>query len=539
MRLSQVRSAPPLAPWRARAGLMALAAAGLAFGLFVSFRYAVSLWMPDSDMAVPLALWRGFQRYGWSFLPSWRYTPDNWLFSLAPIDGLVFAMAGGSPTTLVATGWAIFAASLALTAALAWRLAGATAALALACVLAFPNPAALGGAGYLAYPVTHNVSMAWALAALVIAAAAIERGSVLLALASGACEVIDAVSDPWAMPAIVLPLILAGGLVAFVHRRERAARGAAALFAASLLAAWAAQSHAWGALSFLPDAQFHLTSPAGVAHNLWTAAKNLAAMANVLPGADLGSKWVLRVDFIALSLVLAAGAVGAALAARRASAGRQLVVAVAVLSMAGTLGAYAIGDWPTLASLGRWFPNLYFFGGLVAAYGLAAGWRRCPTWARLAAGTYALLFMAAGALADPGAWLGPPKPSRPYEAEALAAFLAGQGLTYGYGPYWGAQSLMIGPVSGGKVTIRPVAFENGRLRRRVAESSSFWYRAADEPPGLPARFVMVKNDGEACLDLEACVATAVRQLGPPARRLDHEGYVVLVFDHPIAERIAE
>ncbi|WP_297695635.1 hypothetical protein [Phenylobacterium sp.] len=537
--MSKARAARQAASPPARPGVIGAAAAGLALGLFVSFRYAISIWTPDSDMAVPLALWTGFQRHGWSFLASWRYTPDNWLLSLTPIDALVFSLAGPSPTTVAAVGWMIFAASVALTAALAWRLAGATAAAVLACVLAFANPAAIGSAGYLAYPVTHNISMAWALAALILGAAAVGRGSVLLALASGLAVFIDAVSDPWAMPAIALPLILASGVFALARRREAAGRGAAALFVACGLAAWAAQSRVWGALGFLPSPQFHLTSPAGVLHNLWTAAKDAAAMANVLPRADTGAWWVLHVDFIALALALAAAVLGAAAAARRDSASRQLIVAAAILSMLGTVSAYAIGAWPTLASLGRWFPNLYFFGGLLAAYALAAGWRGRPAWARFAAAAYAALFATAGALADPGAWLGPPRPSRPYEAEALAAYLEGQGLTYGYGPYWGAKSLIIGPVSGGRVTIRPVAFEGGKLRRRVAESSSLWYRAADEPPGLKARFVLVKNDGEACLDLPACEAAAVRQLGPPARRLEHEGYVVLVFDHPIAERIAE
>lgn len=537
--MSKVRAArrPTSAP--ARLGLIGMAAAGLALGLFVSFRYAMSIWTPDPDIAVPLALWTGFQEHGWRFFSSWLYTPDNWLLSLTPVDALVFSLAGASPTVLVGIGWMIFAASLAMTAYLCWRLAGATAAAVMASVLAFANPAALGSAGYLAYPVTHNISMAWALAALSLGAAAIGRGSLLLALASGVCVFVDAVSDPWALPAIALPLILASGGLALLRRGEAAGRAAAALFVACGIAAWGAHSRAWGAFAFLPRSGFRLTSPAGVLHNLWTAAKDLAAMANVLPGADTGAKAVLRADFIALAVVLAVAVVGAAAAARRDSASRQLIVAVAILSMLGTLSAYAIGAWPTLASLGRWFPNLYFFGGLLGAYALAAHWRGWPRWARFAAVAYAALFATAGALAAPSAWLGPLKAPRPYEAEALAAYLQSQGLTYGYGPYWGAQSLIIGPVSGGRVAIRPVTFEDGKLRRRVAESSSFWYRAEDEPPGLIARFVLVKNDGEACLDLPACEATAVRQLGPPARRLQHEGYVVLVYDHPIAARIAQ
>src|SRR6185437_15172384 len=112
-RLSKARAARQAASPPARPGVIGAAAAGLALGLFVSFRYAISIWTPDSDMAVPLALWTGFQRHGWSFLASWRYTPDNWLLSLTPIDALVFSLAGPSPTTVAAVGWMIFAASVA------------------------------------------------------------------------------------------------------------------------------------------------------------------------------------------------------------------------------------------------------------------------------------------------------------------------------------------------------------------------------------------------------------------------------------------
>jgi hypothetical protein len=86
------------------------------------------------------------------------------------------------------------------------------------------------------------------------------------------------------------------------------------------------------------------------------------------------------------------------------------------------------------------------------------------------------------------------------------------------------------------VVIRPVAFTGGIVHRREAETSGFWYRPADEP-AAPERFLIVRDDGETCPDVAACVALAVRQFGPPSRRLAYGDAVILVWPHPISEGI--
>lgn len=201
-------------------GLIA-AAAILIFGAWVSLRYTFGAFAPDADIAVPVVLWDGVRHYGLGFLKTWSYTQDNWLLSLIPLTSLIFTLFGTNPKLVVAIGWLFFLACVGMTSFLVYRIAGRRAAFPVAAVLLFPNNWAIGSVGFLSYPISHDVSMAWALLALMLALRAIERASLLSVAAAGLCVFVDAMSDPWAGAAIALPLILASAVLAGLNWRVR------------------------------------------------------------------------------------------------------------------------------------------------------------------------------------------------------------------------------------------------------------------------------------------------------------------------------
>jgi hypothetical protein len=84
----------------------------------------------------------------------------------------------------------------------------------------------------------------------------------------------------------------------------------------------------------------------------------------------------------------------------------------------------------------------------------------------------------------------------------------------------------------GRVIIRPVTFQSGRVRRRPTETSSFWCEPAEESPGARP-FLVVKSDGEECPSVPACIDEAQRQFGAPSDQLTYRDAVVLVWPHPI------
>ena len=83
----------------------AVAAAGLALGLWVSLHYAFATWSTESDAADPYLLWEGVRQYGPRFLTSFHYAPDNWLTWPMPLLFAAFAVFGDAPPVAFAVGW--------------------------------------------------------------------------------------------------------------------------------------------------------------------------------------------------------------------------------------------------------------------------------------------------------------------------------------------------------------------------------------------------------------------------------------------------
>ena len=508
-------------------GLATLGAAGL----WTSFSYALSVWKADPDIFVAVELWRGVGEHGLGFVRTWGYTADNWLFSLIPLASAAYALFGVSARTAVLTGWGFFLASAGLTAALAAKVAGPRPAAILGPILLFANLQALGHVGFLAYPISHNVSLAWGLAALLLAVWSLETRAYGSALAAAALLFVSCVSDPWASAALAAPLILVSGAIALRNRRDDLGRPALVLCLVSAAAFWIAHKHPFGLLHFLRRGDFQPGDAQSFAVNLRLGYEAVAAMFNLAPAAGAGAA-VRAASFVAALALVAASGARVARSLRGAGIARQLVGGVSILSILAVTVLYLAGPANSGLYVGRFFPNLYFLGGLLAAMAAADGGR----WSRAAAGAYAALFVLAGAASAPSAWTAPPSSSDSPKAQALGAFLRSHGLSYGYGPFWGAQALVMRTATLGAVTIRPVTFHDGRVARRRIESSRLWYEPQAEPPGRV--FLAIVADGEACLAVATCEMVARRQFGAPVERLTQGETVVLVWDRPLAARIA-
>lgn len=507
----------------------------LLFGAWVSFRYCLEAWRPDPDIFVTVETWRGIQRHGLIFLRSWAYTQDNWLLSLIPVSALAFATFGTSAAVAIRIGWVVFLLSVGMTGWIAARLTGWRTGLLLGCVLIFAGYPALAGAGYLGHPISHNLSMAWALLALILALRTIERGAGVACAVVGILLFIDSVSDPWAGVGIACPLILAAAIMGWVNRGQPLGRRAAMLALVSAFAFVAARTRLFGLLSFLPHSGFDFADRERLLLNLYWGGKSLAAMFDIVPG-DTGSGAGDLVNLAALGLLLGCAVVMSISGLRRADAGRQLLFGVGLLSIGAMAGLFVIGRWDATIAAGRFFPNLYFLGALLVMVPMADRWSGWHWPMKLAPAAYALLFVAAGIASAPRLWAEPVRPQPRDEALDLAAFLQAHGLNYGYGPFWGSRALVADTLTDGRVIIRPVSFKGGHIGRRRAETSAFWYRADDEPaPGR--RFLVIRADGEECPAPDICEAMARRQFGAPAERLAWRDATILVWPYSIAERI--
>jgi hypothetical protein len=529
----------PAAFRRRSAALGVLAFLAIAFGLFVSFRYTFAAWgRPDSDIFMTVELWRGVHQYGLRFMHSWWYTQDNWLLSLIPISSLIFELYGPRPELAVLLGWLTFVISVALTAWLAHHLAGGRCALILACVLLFGSFSAIGGAGYLAYPISHNVSMAWGLVVLLFALYGLERCNFFLCAAAALAVFIDAISDPWASAAVGVPLVIVTAALAARNRSNRLGTAAFILSLTTAIALWAARTRFFGVLGFLPKSYFEVADTQTVLVNLRWGCRAFGEMFNIVPGVSPQAPLALLLNGAALSALLGAAVVSTLAGLRTSSAGRQLISGFTLFSIFCVGFLFLLGRWEPKVFVGRFFPNLYFLGGLLVAVIAAEHWRDWRLIAKAGVAVYACLFVVAGALSAPRVWTGMAQASSLTDAADLGKFLHARGLSHGYGPYWGAYALVMDTVTQGRVTIRPVTFKGGSISRRPTETSSFWYKPTADPPGTRP-FLVVKSDGEECPSAPACVGEAQRQFGLPSDKLIYRDAVVLVWQHPISPMIGK
>jgi hypothetical protein len=95
-------------------------------------------------------------------------------------------------------------------------------------------------------------------------------------------------------------------------------------------------------------------------------------------------------------------------------------------------------------------------------------------------------------------------------------------------------------VTQGQVTIRPVSFIGGRIRRRLYETSNLWFTPTAEPPAGRVFLVVVPNghDDDECPDPKLCEAMAERQFGPPAERSQFGNATIRVWHKPLVDAIA-
>ena len=336
-------------------------------------------------------------------------------------------------------------------------------------------------------------------------------------VAAGAALLIATVSDPWALPALVLPIACAAALL----RQWR-------LAIIVLLAGALGASRLGGALDFLPPPRFEAAN--------WTQVReNLALLPHIL-GADFALDFAIwrpaagEVAVMLLALLALDVAQAGCRAWRDLAPPQRFGLLVCVLSVGLTLAAFLGNGFQRGTGSGRFLVAVAFLLPLGLALGLACAWRRVTRVGRALAIVLALLHMAAGA-----AYAWPPRPLRAdtERPRALADFLAAHGLRYGYGAYFGAQANAVTWLSGWRVVMRPVSFGffDGRLLYPLIETSERWYVPGDAPAGVSRRFVVL--DPQSCESREVCLAGLARQFGPPVQTLTFGAFTISVWNRKL------
>jgi hypothetical protein len=224
-------------------------------------------------------------------------------------------------------------------------------------------------------------------------------------------------------------------------------------------------------------------APIGVleGHNLPLAAQSLL----LLPGADfLGLPAGATTDFVVLHLAgVALAAAGIGLAAwrfgrRQADLISQLLLAGIVVNFAVFLVSTYVYDLAAAREIAPLLP----FSAALAARQLGPALAGPGRGARRIAGP-ALGLILAGYLAGFGLEL--TTPSAPPQAAALTSWLSSHPIGTGLSGYWAANVVTL--TSGGRVAVRPVTVDDGRVAPGEVEIKEGWF----DPSRSSADFVVL------------------------------------------------
>src|SRR5690606_13741088 len=139
---------------------------------------------------------------------------------------------------------------------------------------------------------------------------------------------------------------------------------------------------------------------------------------------------------------------------------------------------------------------LYLVVPLIAVLG-ECHWHALPRVLRYASPVLALGFVLSGVASSAVARQGDNWQFQHRQTARILDELQAQGLTYGYGSYWGAAANAVTALSQGEVVIRPISFDATSGRAYAdwrPQSSRRWYSADDMPTGQREVFVLISTD---------------------------------------------
>lgn len=505
-------------------------------GLFQSVEIVFHFWGADSDVADPVLLSAGLVHHGWHFVTAWRYTQDNWLLSLMPLDFALFSVFGDRPVVVVLTGLMFFYVMVLLTGVMVGRMRGVRAGGFTVAVLLFAGQPTLGNEGFLAYAVSHGVSIVWGMFGLLFAALWISRRRGGFLVAAGLCLFVGALSDPWDDAAFLAPMTVAGAVLGWVGEPgER--RLLAAIAGMGVVVAVLVLTKGLGLLGFLPGASHQFASFAQMVQNFLMAMRYVSVFLNLLPGSfPLASTTPpvasIIVDNGVFAVIVLVCAVRLAQRYRAVSLERRFVAVTALGSIGLMIAALVVTGFQQGMVTARYLSNLFVAVPLLMAAS-PGGVARFSLAGRGGVLVLGGLFIGSGMISGrmiPLMW--PPRVTHNGIGQ-MAAFLERHDVTFGYGPYWRTEANAMGWVTHNAVTIRPMVFDPGTSRfiPKAVQTAAHWYRPAAVRRAPRRMAFIVANVAHACGAVRSCAAVAAAQFGAPVEILPYRAVTVLIYDH--------
>lgn len=504
-------------------------------GVYGSFKVVLGLFGIEADTSHSLMLWHGMKEHGLVWVSDWLFTQDNWLLSLVPFHFIGFSIFGPKASVVIIFGWLIFIFSAFISGAIAWRLGAKKAAIFIFLVLLNLGLYA-HSSGYVSYSTSHNITNLFGLASVLILINWFARPNnfllvlLLLLLTSGA------VSDPWMLASYNLPILLVG-LWFMARPTEVISRNQSLkLITVAGISIVAVKTKLFGTLSFLPSMHFVVGEWSTLNSNSVYLIKDLGGLLNIIPFSGANAF---------LPSLLTVAVVGAVLLfsifknIRSWSYTNPATIAhfsFTLFSVGGIISAFVITSVEAMDYSARFLISSAYL--IVITIGVLAerNWGNAGKSYRYVLVLILSLFFTSSLVSNFNYISNRDFKFKDTDVLGTISFLKENGLTYGYGPYWGSNANAVSAASMSRILIRPVVFNKNNGMMIVGNrpaSSKRWYTDEDIPAGVNEFFVIVKSDGEECPDINICLTGLAKQFGQPIRSIKRDDSTILVWNHKL------
>lgn len=516
--------------------LVALSLGGLFAGL-----YFAHIRMLDPDMVHSVLVWQGIREEGLIWLNDWRFTQDNWLFSLIPFQGLMVQVTGEVLHTLVVSGWLIFFLSAFFSALITRELTGNLAAAIVFTLLVWVN--AYGHIeGFVSYPVSHNITNLFGLCTLWQLLRWIKKPSFLYGLGIFSLQLLAGLSDPWLLPTYTLPMILSLAIVSIIFKQKKHVNCGAilGLLSALLVVFVIVKMGAFGVFPFIPAVHFSPGSLSTISVNFLALLGNLGGLFNlIVPLQGQETYWpetrIQHAAFSASILLFLFILSLTRLIHKNQSLSSLIFALVSLFSVLGICSAYVISGVLANATSSRFVINVFYIVTMTIVVHAIQAWPSMNLKNKLGIIFVALLYLVTSMVSIPRFSQLSGYPKGKSAVNELINKLGEHGLNYGYGQYHGSKSNAVTVMTNGRIIVRPITYQvgTGQIRFDHPQTSERWFTPDDAPKEQKRYFVYLTRKTTECPDFDLCQSTLIRDFGEPAEAIDFDDGVIYVWNRPL------
>lgn len=511
-------------------------------GLYSSLKTVLIFFGVEPDTSHSIMLWQGFRSYGINGFLDWNFTSDNWLLSLVPFNFLGFAVFGPKPVVSIILGWLIFILSVILAGSIAWKLDAKKSSI-LIVVLLLNLGRSAHIYGFASYSTSHNITNLFGLFAIWLIIDWMRSPKFWHPIILTLALITGAVSDPWMLAAYNLPIFIVATLSLFRVMQLLSTQESFKLAISALISILASQTKLFGILYFLPSMIFQPANWDTLNENTIFLIKDLGGILNLIPIRlpVLSEQTSFLPPLISLLiiigilqyLILQTFSLNA-----QTNKSKQLFLSISFFSVGGIITAFIINSVPTNLFSSRYLINCPYFI-LISICVLAENlWPSFSKKIKAFFLSIIFIFLIASIYSNLQSIKLRFFQINDGAVSETSKFLTNNGLTYGYGAYWGSNANAITAASNGEIIVRPIAFNPKTGEATFPnqwQTSKRWYLEGDAPKGTKEFFVIVKSHGEECPDIKLCLNSLSHQFGPPDRVLHTPGYyggaTIFVWKH--------